>query len=142
MKTLFAALALCLLFSLAVSAQETSVTVAENPVQSVILAKTGTDGNIIENPESFLAKDIPIFCYVDLKEAKAAVIKVKYVAVKAIGLRPNLVIVTLEYKTKDGEIGAAFDARPGTKWALGDYRVDVYVDGKLVDNKAFKIIEK
>ncbi len=142
MKRSFTALAVCLLVAVAANAQETNSVETQSPVENVTLAKTGPDGNIIENPESFSAMDIPIFCYVDLKEAKSSAIKVKYIAVKAVGLRPNLVIVTLEYKTKDGEIGAAFDAKPAAKWALGDYRVDVYVNGTLVENKEFKVIEK
>ena len=48
----------------------------------------------------------------------------------------------MNYKTKEGEIGAAFSAKPKTKWAAGDYRVDVYVEGKLVDKRKFVISEK
>ena len=131
------AILVCLGLVCAIGAQDTKET--ESPVALVILAKNDADGTIIEEPEAFYSKDIPIYCYVDLKVEKPSMISVKYIAVKAKGVRPNAVITTARYKTKKGEIGAAFDGKPQSKWAVGDYRVDVYVDGKLVEKREFKI---
>jgi hypothetical protein len=131
-------LLVCLGLVCAVNAQEGEQD--ESPVKALILAKNDADGNIIENPEVFTVKDVPIFCYVDLKVEKSSLIMVKFVAVKAKGIRPNTVIISAKYQTKKGEIGAAFDGKPKGQWVPGDYRVDAYVDGKLVEKREFTIL--
>lgn len=139
MKLTFAAFLLCFVFSAFSYAQESNGAGAESRLLKVTLAKEDAKGNIIEEPEEFTSKDVPIYCYVDLNDDLPAEFKVRYIAVKAKGLRPNTVIVTLQHKTKKGDTGASFHASPKGNWVDGDYAVEVFVDGKLVEKREFKI---
>lgn len=131
---------LCLLLALSIYPQTTQ-NEEENAVKvtKLSLAKKDSDGNIIEDLEIFGTKDIPIYCYIDLSSDKPTLVKMNFIAVKAKGLRPNSNIVTVSYKTKSGENWVSFNASPKSIWAVGDYRVDILLDGKLSESKEFKI---
>ncbi len=132
-------ISLCLLFALSVQAQTTKEDETEAKVVKLTLAKEDADGNIIEDPEFFGTKDIPIHCYIDLNAEKPTLVKMRIIAIKAKGLRPNSQVVAVQYKTKNGEYGVSFNASPGKIWAEGDYKVEVYLNGKLAESREFKV---
>jgi len=139
MKILITIALVCLGFVYSVPAQEKETEKTDTLLKQVVLARNDSDGNIVENPESFFTSDVPIICYVDLRSEKPTVIKAEFIAVKAKGIRPNSVVTWHEYKTKEGEIGAAFDAKPKKQWAAGSYQVSIYLDGVLVKKIAFEV---
>jgi hypothetical protein len=139
MKVLLAAL-LCLLAGGAVFGQAPGNEPDEgSEVAKTTLARKEKDGTITENPEKFRTSDVPILCYVDLKNDRSAEVRLAVIAAKAVGLRPESKVISVSYKTKDGENGVTFTARPEGKWAPGLYRADIYVDGKLSDSVSFTV---
>lgn len=130
---------LCLLLTMSIQTQTTNEKKTEIKVTKLALAKEDKDGNIIEDTELFSPKDIPIYCYIDLNSKKPTMVKMVIIAVKAIRIRPNSKIITVQYKTKSGENEVSFNAKPRKVWAEGDYRVDVYLNGKLSKSKEFKV---
>lgn len=139
MRILFAAMLMSFALASPQLAQEPGGDDSGGALLKVTLAKTDAEGNIIEDPAEFKSTDIPLYCYVDLKDDEPVAIKVRFLAVKAKGMRPNSVIVTLQHKTKKGDNGASFHASPNGKWSEGDYAVEVFIDGKLVEKREFRI---
>ncbi len=139
MKVLLAVL-VCLLAGGAAFAQAPEEGIGEAPrVSKTTLAKKEKDGTIRENPEWFRTTDVPLICYVDLTSDKPTDVSVTVVAAKAVGLRPDSKVTTARYKTRSGENGVTFTVRPDGKWAPGEYRVDVFLDGKLADSLSFLV---
>ena len=89
--------------------------------------------------EVFGGKDIMIYCYIDLNINTPTMVRMDFIAVKAKGLRANTKFVSVKYKTKKGANSVSFNASPKKVWASGDYRVDVFLDGKLEDSREFVI---
>ncbi len=140
---IFVLLSLCFLLAMSIQAQTAPDETEEKAkVTKLTLGKEDADGNIIENPEVFYAKDIPLYCYIDLNTEKTTMVRMKVVAVKAKGLRPNTQIALVRYKTKDGETGVSFTATPGKLWAEGDYRVEIYLNAELSESKDFKVADE
>lgn len=134
---------LCLFFASNAFAQgENSGKNNDQSIKKISLARTDIEGNIEENIEVFASKDIPIYCYIDLTSDKPTLVKMEFIAVKAKGLRPNKKVVVVSYKTQKGENSVSFDASPAKIWSVGDYRVDIFLDGKLSETKEFKIESK
>ncbi|MDQ3634964.1 MAG: hypothetical protein M3405_10730 [Acidobacteriota bacterium] len=134
---------LCLFFVFGAFAQTKDLPEkTEQSVEKLSLARKDKDGNIEEGLEVFNTKDIPITCYIDLSSDIPTLVKMNFIAVKAKGLRADIKIVTVSYKTKDGENSVSFNASPNKIWAVGDYRVDIFLDGKLAASKEFKIEAK
>lgn len=127
---------LCLLFVLTSNAQ---LTYREKSVKKITLAKEDSEGNIVENIDFLNPKDIPLYCYIDLDSDEPTLVAMKIIAVKAKKIRPNGKVVEVRYKTKKGDTGVEFNAKPGSVWAIGKYRVDVYLDGKLSKSKNFNV---
>jgi hypothetical protein len=115
----------------------------ENNVNSAVgvkeIALTRGAGKAGETTDKFRTTDIPIFCLIQLDSEKPATVKMILIAVKAVGLRPETKIVTVNYKTKENQNQVNFTASPDGVWAAGDYRVDVYVDGKIAKSRTFTI---
>lgn len=118
---------------------QASETDGDNPPAKLTLAKKEKDGTITENPESFRVRDVPITCYVDLPDDEPVEVRLVIIAVKAVGLRAGSAVVTVRYKTSQGETGVTFTAKPKDIWAVGSYRADVYLDGDLSVSKGFEI---
>lgn len=131
------AVLLCLFFGFNVFAQTDKF--SETGVKEISLARDDGSGNPGETAEKFTTTDIPIHCLIELNEARATIIKVVFVAAKAAGLKPETKIVTVGYTTKANESGANFNASPNGVWAVGSYRVDIFLDGKLAKSQAFEI---
>jgi hypothetical protein len=129
----------CLLLALGIQAQTAEKETTEKEVKKLSLGKEDKEGNIIEDVDVFDPKDIPIYCYIDLSSDKPTMVRMSIIAVKAKKLRPESQVIKIQYKTKAGENGVTFNAKPGEAWATGDYRVDVFLDGKLSKSKEFKV---
>ena len=134
---------LCLLFAAGLIAQPEKIEFKKSepkkPKATLSLAKEDADGNITDNVRIFSPKDIPILCYVDLKTAKPVAVKLNFVAVKVKGIRPNSRIISVSYKTKNGEDSVTFTGKPEKVWLAGAYRVDIYLDGKLAMSETFSV---
>lgn len=131
---------LCLFCGLSLFAQTESAENSEKTkVKSIILAREDAEGNIEENVETFEPADFPIYIYVDMSQTGIVNVKMNLVAVKAKGLRANTKVVVVSYKTKDNENNVQFRASPRKFWAVGDYRVDVFLDGQIAESKNFKV---
>jgi hypothetical protein len=136
--------AVCLFLALSISAQTEDTNGSaekEQAVEKISLGRKDKDGNIEEGVEVFAPKNIPIYCYIDLTSGQPTLVKMKIVAVKAKDLRPGTQIVAVQYQTKDGENGVTFNASPGNSWAAGEYRVEVFLDGKPSVTKDFRVVE-
>ena len=110
-------------------------------VEEITLARGDGSGKAGETTDKFITTDIPIFCFIQLDAEKSATVKMILIAVKAVGLKPESKIVTVSYTTKENQNRVNFTASPNGVWATGDYRADVYIDGKLAKSRTF-IIEK
>lgn len=127
---------------LTINAFSQSDEAAENSpvgVEEVSLARSDGSGKPGETTDKFLTTDVPIHCFIQLDSEKPATVKMILVAVKAVGLKPESKIVTVSYTTKNNQNQVNFNASPNGNWAAGDYRADVYVDGKLIKSRAFSI---
>jgi hypothetical protein len=108
-------------------------------VEEIALARGDGSGKAGEATDKFATTDFPIFCFIRLDSEKPAAVKMILVAVKAVGLRPESKIVTVSYTTQANQNQVNFTASPNGVWAAGDYRADVYIDGKLAKIRAFTI---
>lgn len=136
----FLALFLCLFFGFNVFGQSEKIEKTEAPaVEEITLARDDGKGGAGEISDSFLTTNIPIHCFVQLNSPGAATIKMNFVAVKASNLKPESKIVTVNVKTSDKQDSVNFTASPEKLWAAGDYRIDIFLDGKLSRSKNFTI---
>ncbi|MCB1026049.1 MAG: hypothetical protein KDB79_16755 [Acidobacteria bacterium] len=108
---------------------------------TLTLARKDSDGNIDEDIKVFSPKDIPIYCYVDLKSPAPVEVKLNFIAVKVKGIRPNSKIISISYKLKNGEDNVTFTGKPEKNWFTGTYRVDILIENKLVVSKTFEVEE-
>ena len=108
-------------------------------VEEIALARGDGNGKAGETTDKFFTTDFPIFCFVQLDSDKPTTVKMILVAVKAVGLKPESKIVTVSYTTKDNQNQVYFTASPNRIWAAGDYRADIYIDGKFARSRAFII---
>lgn len=137
---IFLTLFLCLFFGLDIFGQTISDENSETPaVEQIVLSRDDGKGNAGQITDSFMTKDIPIHCFVQLNSPQATQIKMVLVAVKAVNLRPEARIVTVNFKTNDKQDSVNFTASPEKYWAAGDYRIDVFLDGKLARSKNLTI---
>ncbi len=111
----------------------------EAKAATLTLARKDSDGNIDEDIKVFSPKDIPIYCYVDLKSSKPVMVKLNFIAVKVKGIRPNTKIISISYKLKDGEDNVTFTGKPEKDWFTGTYRVDILVENELTVSKSFDV---
>lgn len=132
----------CLLLSFSVFAQ-TNGTAEEVPVTVEELTLTADDGSgeSGEEKESFLQNDVPIHCSIVLSSVKSATVKMNIVYVKSIAPKSETKIVSVIYKTNGKQNMVNFTGSPEKSWALGKYRVDIYVDGKLSQSKEFEVVK-
>lgn len=134
-------ISVCLFFALnAIAQTDKSVENIEPVVEEITLARDDGSGQAGETTEKFTITDRPIYCVLQIASTKPVAVKMILAAVKANGLKPETKIVTLNYTTKENETGVTFNFSPGKSvWTAGDYRVDVYLDGKLAKSQKFQI---
>jgi hypothetical protein len=121
-----------------ISAQSESGETASG-IEEVYLARDDGNGKAGEQVTEFRITDVPIYCIVLLESAAKAVVKMNFVAVAVAGVKPDTKVVTASYITKDGQNRVNFTGRPDGTWTPGKYRVDLFLDGKLVRDLEFTI---
>lgn len=136
MKAFFLLL-LCVMFSLTISAQ-TDPPLASG-VEDVYLARDDGSGKAGDVVTSFGISDIPIHCIVQLDAVRIATVKMNLVAVSVPGVKPETKVVTTVYTTKENQNQVNFTGKPDKVWTPGKYRVDIFLDGKLVKSHDFTI---
>lgn len=133
-------LTFCLLFNTLVFAQIVSKKVVnEVGVEEIFLAKDDGSGQAGEMSENFLPTDVPIYCIVQLDSMKSAIVKMNLVAVKVNGVKPETKVITVSYKTNGEQSRVSFKGAPEGKWVAGNYRFDIFIDGKPAGKKIFEI---
>lgn len=108
-------------------------------VEAIFLAKDDGTGQVGEPAASFLTTEPRIYCIVQLTSAEAATVKMHFVAVSVPGVKPDTRVVTTSYTTKDGEDRVNFYGKPKTKWTAGKYRVEIFLNDKMVKDLPFDI---
>jgi len=129
---------LCLWFSSAAIGQETDVP-KPSSVEQLYLAKDDGTGNAGDPALDFLTTDIPIFCVVVLDSNLPVTVKMNLVVVNVPGVRSETKVVSTRYTTKNNEDRVNFSGNPHGLWVAGKYRVDIYIDDKLVKKHDFEI---
>lgn len=139
MKYIFL-LAFFLLSNASIFAQiKETKTINEVGVEEIFLAKDDGSGNAGDKAENFSPTDIPIYCVVQLDSMKSATVKMNLVAVKVKGVKPETKVITISYKTNGEQSRVSFKGAPAGKWIAGNYRFDIFVDGKPAGEKSFEI---
>ena len=126
------------LLPLLVSAQ-TETPKLPSGVEEIYLAKDDGTGQAGEPVKSFETTDPRIYCIVQLTSDAAATVKMNFVAVSVPGVKAETRVVATSYTTKDGEDRVNFYGKPRSKWTAGKYRVEIFVDGKMVKDLPFEI---
>ena len=103
------------------------------------LAKDDGTGKPGEPVSEFRTSDVPIHCVVVLDANGRSAVKMIFVAVDVAGVRPETKVVTSTYRTTENQNKVFFTGRPDGKWIPGKYRVDLFVDDKLVTDIEFLI---
>ncbi|MEP6947557.1 MAG: hypothetical protein ABJA02_16680 [Acidobacteriota bacterium] len=114
-----------------------SADAARSGIEQVYLAKDDGNGKAGEPVASFFTNDIPIYCVVVLSVPKPTTVKMNFVAVSVAGVRSETKVVSTSYITKEGQSRVNFTGTPYDTWSSGKYRVDIFIDGKLVTNLPF-----
>jgi hypothetical protein len=137
---IFLAVLLCLFFGFDVFAQaDTSENNEKISVEEISLARDNGNGAAGEATDVFITTDIPIHCVVQLGSTKSVLVKMNLVVVKAVGLKAETKVVSVNYKTNGRSNVVNFNASPETVWAAGEYRVDILIDGKITKSLEFEI---
>ena len=107
-------------------------------IEKIYLAKDD-GGKAGEETEVFSTTDIPIYCIVHLDSMKPTVVKINFIAVKVQGVKPETKVISTSFKTDGNQDQVNFTGKPERVWTAGNYRIDVFVDGKPAGNKEFEI---
>lgn len=130
----------CLFFSLNVLAQtEQNAEETQVGIEEIRLMRDDGEGNAGEETVNFKVTDIPIHCSVQLSSTKSVTVKMNLIAVKAVGLKPEKIVVTVSFKTNGKQDVVNFTASPQSLWAAGEYRAAILIDGILAGSREFKI---
>lgn len=133
----------CALFAFNVFAQTEEAGKTPEPqtvgVEEIYLAKDNGEGKAGDVAESFLTTDIPIYCVVQLNSSKPTTVKMNFVAVSVQGVKAETKVITVNYKTNGKQNRVSFTGKPDGVWTAGSYRIDIYLDDKLVVGKSFEI---
>jgi hypothetical protein len=109
-------------------------------VREIRLARDDGSGKAGEEAASFAAGDVPIYCIVQLDSVTPSVVKMKFVAVKVAGVKPETELFSAAYKTNGKQSRVNFTGSPeGGKWTAGNYRIDIFVDGKAAGSKDLEV---
>lgn len=138
MKIIFITL-LCLLFAFSAFAQVEEKEPQTVGVEEIYLAKDNGEGKAGDVAESFLTTDIPIYCVVQLNSTKSATVKMNFVAVDVKGVKAETKVLSVNYKTNGKQNQVNFTGKPDGVWTAGNYRIDVFIDGKLAGGQSFSI---
>ena len=110
-----------------------------NSAEQVYLAKDDGNGRPGDAATAFLTTDETIHCVVILGDVRRARVRMDLVAAKVPGVKPETKVVSSAYVMTGEEDRVFFRGRPHGRWIAGDYRADIYVDGKLFGKFPFRI---
>jgi hypothetical protein len=108
-------------------------------VAELYLAKDDGSGKAGEAAEGFVTSDVPIYCVVQLNSAESTTVRMNLVAVSVPGVKAETKVVSTSYTTKDLQDRVNFSGRPHGQWVAGKYRVDIYIENKLVGSRDFTV---
>ena len=109
-------------------------------IEKLYLARDDGTGQIGDTTDKFLVSDIPIHCVVELNTMKPVTVKLNFVAVKVLGVKPESKVISTEFTTNGMQSKVNFTGKPDKRWIAGDYRIDIFIDEKLAGNIEFKIL--
>ncbi|MDQ2746893.1 MAG: hypothetical protein M3T96_06515 [Acidobacteriota bacterium] len=131
---------LCFLFALNVCGQSTSGgKTAAVGINEILLARDDGRGKAGEICENFTTTDVPIHFLIQLNSVEPVTVKMNLIAVKVAGMKPETKSIAVSFTTDGTQNQVSFDASPNGAWAAGNYRADVFINGKLSDSRAFDI---
>jgi hypothetical protein len=130
---------LCLIFAFSAFAQVEETEPQTVGVEEIYLAKDNGEGKAGDVAESFLTTDIPIYCVVQLNSTKSATVKMNFVAVDVKGVKAETKVLSVNYKTNGKQNQVNFTGKPDGIWTAGNYRIDIFIDGKLAGGQSFSI---
>ncbi len=147
MKTLWPAVALLALVGCGAPKNDVGVPnsplpAAERPVPKFSDLVVSDDESTFEEPKSTFAPDTAqIFLFFHFDNVKAGQkIKATFVAEKVEGARPDFKFKELDLDVpKEGSDAKMSVERPPANWPVGDFRVDLTLDGKAMDSVKFKV---
>lgn len=108
-------------------------------IKEISLAKDDGKGNIGEITGSFLTTDTPIHFIIQLDSMESVTVKMNLIAVKAVGMKPETKSIDVSFTTNGKQSQVNFDASPSGLWAAGNYRADIFLNGKLAESCSFDI---
>jgi hypothetical protein len=139
---IFSLVFVCLFLSHAAIAQtDGNVVDEEVTVEEITLSRDDGSGGIGEKREAFLPNDFPIHCSIVLSSVKSATVKMNIVFVKSVTPKVETKVVSVNYKTNGKQNMVNFNGSPAKTWAIGNYRVDIYVDAKLSQSRDFEVVK-
>lgn len=128
----------CLFFSFAAFAQ-TEEPQEPATVESFWLARDNGSGKAGDETDVFHTNDIPIYCVVQLSSRAPATVKMNLVAVKVPDVKAETKVITVSYTTNGKQNRVNFTGKPDGVWTAGNYRIDLFIDGKPAGSKDFQI---
>jgi hypothetical protein len=96
-------------------------------------------GEAGEEAEVFSTTDVPIYCVVYLDSLAPALVKMNFIAVKVPGVKAETKVISVNFQTDGSQDRVNFTGKPDGFWVAGEYRIDVFIDGKEAGNKTFEI---
>lgn len=128
----------CAFLSVAAFAQEE--TPAEDNqeigIADVYVARAGADGKAGEAANVFATGDVPLFCVITLKSAKAVAVRMHLIE---LANKSNQPMIKINYQTNGDQTRVSFRFKPEKIWAPGKYRIDVLLDGKVSGSQTFEV---
>jgi hypothetical protein len=113
-----------------------SLTVTTANIQNAHMA---TDEKDSAPTTTYATSDKTFYCYFDLKNApESTVVKGTWTLVSAEGYTSNSEIDSAEITGSDNTYYFSLD-RSGDSWPVGKYKIDLYVDGNLVQTVNFEV---
>jgi len=135
---LFAVVAL-MLASLACSALSGGGDGISLTTANITNAHMASDVDDTKPSDVFSPSDKTFYCFFDLNNAPdSTVIKSVWTAVSADGVDPNYEIDSAEVTGGDNTYFFKLD-RSADSWPVGQYKVDLYIDAKLVQTLTFEV---
>ena len=108
-------------------------------VEELYLARDDGQGKAGEISQNFFTNDIPIHCIVQLDSIKPVTVKMIFVAVKVLGVKPETKVITTKYTTNGQQSQVSFTGKPDKIWVAGNYRIDIFIDEKAAKSLEFEI---
>lgn len=108
-------------------------------VEDIYLARDNGKGKIGETAEGFFTNDIPIHCVVQLDSLKPVTVTMVFIAVNVSGVKGETKVITTKYKTNGEQNQVYFTGRPDKVWVAGEYRIDIFIDGRPDKSVEFEI---